>query len=471
MLFNSDEFLKFFGSLLLLYWLVRRHLTARNALLLAASYVFYGWWDARFLLLLIASTLLDYFVGIGLAGTPPDRKRRRAWLLTASVAGNLGILGFFKYFGFFAASLAEALGAMGWSADLPTLQIVLPVGISFYTFQTMSYSLDIYRGQMKPTRDFLAFAAYVAFFPQLVAGPIERARHLLPQFESKRSITIDMLREGLWLGTWGLFKKVVLADNLAPLVDRVFENPQAAGPAVTLATIAFGLQIYCDFSGYSDMARGLAKLLGFNLVWNFSLPYFATSPREFWRRWHISLSTWLRDYVYIPLGGNRKGRRRTVINLLTTMSLGGLWHGAAWHFVAWGVWHGIGLAAQRAWPRRPNTSSSPSRPGAFFGWGATMAFVFLGWLLFRAESIAHVGVLIRSAVLAPWPDWTWSYSISLAMFSLPLLAVECWQARSADLLAPLKVRWPARALIQGGMLAAVILFWETDAAPFIYFQF
>lgn len=345
MLFNSGVFLKFFAAFLLLYWLVRHDLRARNWLIVLASYLFYGWWDYRFLSLILISSVMDYGVGLALQGAERPRARQ-AWLVV-SLAGNLAILGFFKYYDFFVSSGAALLAQLGLPFHARTLGIILPVGVSFYTFQSISYVMDVYRRELPATRSLVQFLAYVSFFPQLVAGPIERAAHLLPQFAKTRAITPRMLEEGGWLMVLGLFKKVVLADNLAPLADMVYQNTTFSGPAVALGTVAFAFQIYCDFSGYSDIARGTARVLGFDIMVNFNLPYAAANLREFWRRWHISLSTWLRDYLYIPLGGNRGGKARTCLNVFLTMLLGGLWHGAAWNFVLWGVWHGAGLVVQR----------------------------------------------------------------------------------------------------------------------------
>lgn len=466
MLFNSGTFLLFFGAFALFYYLCRHSLRARNLLIVVASYVFYGWWDWRFLSLILASSLLDYCAGLRLAqaGTP---RRRKAWLWL-SIGGNLGLLGFFKYYNFFADSLRAALGELGVAVNLTTLDLVLPVGISFYTFQTMSYTFDVYRGQMPPTRQLVNFLAYVSFFPQLVAGPIERARHLLPQFERTLTITRPMLAEGLWLTLWGMFKKVVLADNLAPLVEMVYQPPLPSGPMILGATLAFGFQIYCDFSGYSDIARGVAKLLGFDIMLNFNLPYAAASLREFWRRWHISLSTWLRDYLYVSLGGNRRGRARTYLNLLLTMLLGGLWHGAAWNFVLWGLWHGAGLALNRWWEEHRGTGRSP-RP--WLGWLLTLGFVFYGWLLFRARSFEDIALLTTSLMSFQLPMWWQSYLINLALFTLPLVFVQLWQARTKNLLAPLTLPNWAQAALQGTLLLGILLFWARDATPFIYFQF
>ena len=470
MTFNSSVFLQFFAAFLLLYWLARGHLRARNWLIVAASYLFYGWWDWRFLSLLFFTSLVDFVVGLRIERAPTN-PARRAWL-TASIVVNLVVLGTFKYYGFFIDSFADLLRAAGLTPHLPTLHIVLPVGISFYTFQSMSYAIDVYRRELNPTRSLINFLAFVSFFPQLVAGPIERAAHLLPQFERTVRITPHMLEEGLWLVLWGLFKKVVLADNLAPLTDLVFQADSWNAPGVLLGTIAFGFQIYCDFSGYSDIARGTARMLGFDILFNFNLPYAAANPREFWRRWHISLSTWLRDYLYIPLGGNRRGPARTYVNLMVTMLLGGLWHGAAWNFVLWGAWHGAGLAAHRAVTKgRGEESARPEGRFQPLSWLATMLFVFYGWLLFRAHSFGQVVAMTRALEDFTVPAWFVSYVVNLVAFTAPLLVMELWQLRHGGPLAPL--RWPRwiRGMVEGALLLGIILYWSKDNVPFIYFQF
>ncbi len=468
MLFNSDVFLRFFAAFLLLYYLVRGHRAWRNVLIVGASYLFYGWWDYRFLSLLFLSSVVDYSVGRKLAVTE-DPARRKLWL-GLSLVVSLGLLGFFKYCNFFVESFAAVLAQLGLSASPPVLNVVLPVGISFYTFQSMSYAIDVYRRRLPATRSFVEFLAFVSFFPQLVAGPIERASNLLPQFQRPRVITSAMVGEGVWLMLWGMFKKVVLADNLAPLVEQAYHPGVHSGPVIVLGTIAFAFQIYGDFSGYSDIARGLAKILGFELMVNFNLPYGASSLREFWHRWHVSLSTWLRDYLYVSLGGNRRGAVRTRLNLLVTMVLGGLWHGAAWNFVLWGLWHGAGLAVTRRDRRVAGTAPLPGwRRG--IAWGLTAAFVLYGWLLFRAGSFSEVVRLTTSLGRLEWPVWIGSYALNLVVFSLPLVLVQIWQARAGDLLAPARLPLVPRALLQGALLGAVILYWEKQASPFIYFQF
>ena len=461
MLFNSGIFLQFFAAFLLLYWLLRDNLRARNILIVIASYLFYGWWDYRFLALLAFSSVLDYFVGLGIA-RQTDPHRRKLWL-ACSVVANLTILGFFKYFDFFILSFAAVMKELNIHLSPHTLGIILPVGISFYTFQAMSYTIDVYRKEIPPTRDLINFLAFVSFFPQLVAGPIERASHLLPQFDRTLSITRPMLEEGIWLILWGMFKKVFIADNLDPLVSMAYGSGSYSAAAVALATIAFAFQIYCDFSGYSDIARGTARVLGFDIMLNFNLPYAAGSIREFWRRWHISLSTWLRDYLYISLGGSREGKARTYANLWITMVLGGLWHGAAWNFVLWGMWHAVGLMLNRAFGDRIRRS--------FFSWFATICFVLYGWLLFRAHSMEEIIAMTRALTNFSAPAWVTSYILNLAVFTLPLIMVELWQFKSRNLLVPLTVRPWLRAALQGALLLGIILYWERNQTPFIYFQF
>lgn len=466
MLFNSNEFLVFLAVFLVGYSLVRKSLAARNTLIVVASCVFYGWWDYRFLALLLATGSLDFAVGFALGRC--QSSIRRQMILAVSIAANLGVLFFFKYCDFFRESLEALLAALGSNTRWHALRIVLPVGISFYTFQSMSYVIDVYRGQVQATSSLTQFLAYVSFFPQLVAGPIERGSRLLPQFSRTLAIHRADLELGLWLMVWGLFKKVVLADNFAPLVDLVYQHSTPTGPIVVLGTVAFALQIYCDFSGYSDVARGSAKILGFDLTLNFNLPYFATSVREFWRRWHISLSTWLRDYLYVSLGGNRGSSDRTYLNLMLTMLLGGLWHGAALNFVLWGIWHGLGLALNRWYDQRWRTRW-PIPP--WLAWFVTAAFVLYGWMLFRAASLDQV--LRFTGALGHWaaPSWWGTYLWNLLVLATPLLAIQLWQYRSGNLEVALTLpRW-AKGLVQGLLILLIVAFWEREAAPFIYFQF
>ena len=464
MQFDSVDFLVFFAVVLVVYHGMYRWRRVQNGLILVASYVFYGWWDWRFLGLIVVSSAVDYTVGRYLGRTEGARARRIA--LAASVVVNLGILATFKYFDFFAESLVVLFDAIGWRADLPTLHLILPVGISFYTFQSMAYAIDVYRKKVAPERDPITFFAFVAFFPQLVAGPIERAGHMLPQYNAPRRLDRRMVREAVWLLAWGYFLKEGVADSLAPFVDLGFRDDQTSGWWVVIATVAFGLQIYADFNAYSLIARGTARLLGFELMWNFNLPYFATSIRDFWHRWHVSLSTWLRDYLYIPLGGSRRGAGRTYFNLMLTMGLGGLWHGAAWHFVFWGLLHGGALAVARAY------QGAAFRPlPAWCGWLMTMAVVFAGWFLFRVQSWD-----MMVAMLAALDDFTWTgHHLAavrgIALLALPLVLVEVWQHRASDRLVALGLgRWTF-ALLAAALLAAVFAMFGRFDYAFIYFQF
>jgi D-alanyl-lipoteichoic acid acyltransferase DltB (MBOAT superfamily) len=466
MVFNSLVFLLFFAVVFGCAVILRPR--AQNLFLLAASYFFYGYWDWRFLGLLGVSTTLDFLCGLRIHSA--QGRARQVWL-GVSLAGNLGLLFFFKYFNFFADSAAAALRAFGMEPGWTTLHIVLPVGISFYTFQTLSYTIDIYRGRLTPTRSPVIFALYVAFFPQLVAGPIERAAHLLPQLANPRRPTYTQLRDGFWLILHGYLLKVVLSDNLAPFVDEVFTAPgEAHGLQIPAAVLAFAFQIYGDFAGYSNIARGISFWLGVDLMVNFRQPYFATNPSDFWRRWHISLSTWLRDYLYIPLGGNRAGARRTQVNLLLTMVLGGLWHGAAWNFVAWGLYHGLLLVAYHAlapWAAR-------ALPGAWRGQllGAALFFPFtlFGWLLFRVENLGDVVTLMGNTV----QPFTWNGKLSLltlAGFALPVLAVDLWQEAKGDDRAVARLPGPVRGTLYLLWFALIILCGARGGHVFIYFQF
>jgi alginate O-acetyltransferase complex protein AlgI len=467
MIFTELRFVFFFFLVFAVHWALRGR-RGRQAWLLAASYVFYGAWDPRFLGLIILSTAIDYGVAIALAREGRDRARRA--LLGLSLAANLGLLGFFKYYGFFAASLADLLGWLGLPGSLPVLEIILPVGISFYTFQTLSYTIDVYRRRLEPERDPLAFALFVAFFPQLVAGPIVRASEFLPLLARRLSLSDVKWRAALWLFLAGYFKKAVVSDNFAPYVDAFFHAPGDFGAATAwLGVILYAAQIYCDFSGYSDMARGAAGLLGYDLPLNFRRPYLATSPREFWQRWHISLSTWLRDYLYIPLGGNRGSRGRTALNLMITMLLGGLWHGAAWGFVLWGGIHGAALAAGALWRKK---DERPKRSGAALlaGWALTLLLVLTTWVLFRADSLPAAGRVF--AVLLGLGEGTFSLP-PILWAAPPLFLAAQWAAERAEGSPPPGARlpWPVYAFLYGVVFAVLFQFVNLNYRPFIYFQF
>ncbi len=473
MLFNSHAFALFFAVLLPTYWLLSRWPRAQNVLLLGAAYYFYSRWDPRFLSLLILSTVMDYACGLWVA-REEDPGRRKA-VVALSMALNLGMLGFFKYYNFFADSLHAALARGGLSVSLWHLQVALPIGISFYTFQSMSYVIDVYRREIPPTRNLVQFAAFVSFFPHLVAGPIMRPTTLLPQVASPRSFDLQRFYQGSYLIFWGLLKKVVVADNLAEIVDGLFGRwPTLDGGSALLAIYAFAFQIYCDFSGYTDMARGISKCLGFELSLNFNLPYFAASPRDFWTRWHISLSQWLRDYLYISLGGSRGGTLRTYRNLMLTMILGGLWHGAAWTFVLWGVYQGFLLVAHRiAEPfLRLFDPIDPVERACWKGLRilATFHMVCLGWLIFRARSVEQVVGMLSAIVHRPSIPAA-AYLVPVAVVVVPLLVIELIQYLADDLDVIARTSWYVRSVFYTACFYAIVLGANFGGQQFIYFQF
>lgn len=474
MVFNSIQFAVFFAVVYCLYRVLPHRL--QNAMLLLASYLFYSAWDWRFLGLLIGSTVIDFYVARYIAGHPDRGTRRRALLL--SLVYNLGVLACFKYFNFFGDGLRRVFGLAGWELDPITLHVILPMGISFYTFMTISYVIDVYRGEIPPETDLLDFALFVAYFPHLVAGPILRAAKLLPQIRHPRVLTLAQTTEGLWLFGWGAFQKMFVADNLAGIVSDVYRpGADVTGADVLLATYAFAFQIYGDFAGYSNMARGISKLLGIELNVNFRFPYFVASPQEFWRHWHISLSTWLRDYLYIPLGGSRGSEAATNRNLLITMVLGGLWHGAAWTFVLWGAFQGVALVIGRALAR------GGSRRGIVIPEGlnwkrAALALVMFhvtcyGWLIFRAQSAAHVVDLTRRVAAGVRPAaHTLTFVLApLALVLTPLIIVHVYQALKGTESAPLGLMRPLRYALYGAVFYLVLLFGSFEGAQFIYFQF
>jgi|SRR5579872_2525881 len=487
MLFHTAVFALFLPIVLSLYFLLgtlrpsERALRAQNFLLLCASYFFYGWWDWRFVGLIFLSTLIDYVVGLALQAT--DEKRRRAWILAASLAANLGILGFFKYYNFFVASALQALASIGVQAHASTLHVILPVGLSFYTFQSLTYTVGVYRRELGAQREPIAFFAYVSFFPQLVAGPIERAAHLLPQFLKPRHVTPAAFASGLRQMTWGLFCKLVVADNCAVVVNSIFDRGTPVSGSVALCgAFFFAFQIYGDFSGYSHIALGTARLMGFELMQNFATPYFSQSIPEFWRRWHISLSTWFRDFVFIPLGGSRVSRARYARNILITFTVSGLWHGANWTFVVWGFLNGLYYLPHiflggRAPPPQRHTPAALVLVRVAFTFFLTM----IAWIFFRAKSM-HAALTMVGAV----------FSRSLLTNPLPVLksyglVASCLFAGSAiSILVGLEylqrdkgyaldiagrnvgTRWVAYA----AMVGVICCFRYTGSAlDFIYFQF
>jgi len=479
MLFNSFEFAIFLPVVVGLYWVLPHRW--QNRMLLVASYVFYGAWDWRFLGLILLSTVVDYTAGrkIGYwrdSDDPAGTARARRWV-ALSVGTNLTILGIFKYFNFFTASLAGLLGSVGFEVgDGLLLGIVLPVGISFYTFQTISYSVDVYRGELEPTTRFADFALFVAFFPQLVAGPIERAKVLLPQILRDRQFSLQQFVDGLALIFWGLFMKVFVADNLAPIVDSQFSDPEVTGFGALIGVYAFAFQIYGDFAGYSNVARGCAKLLGIELMVNFRFPYISLNPSEFWRRWHISLSTWLRDYLYIPLGGNRAGVVSTYRNLALTMLLGGLWHGATWLFVLWGAYQGTLLILHRLTAdhvsRIPILGASRRwTPAGVIKMLLMFQLVCVGWLIFRGQSVTHIlGMLEAIVTLRGIADL--SLARDLAFYVVPLLVIEALQLASGreEIHRTRHVPIPVRSAVFA-VLTYLLVFHGASSQAFIYFQF
>jgi D-alanyl-lipoteichoic acid acyltransferase DltB (MBOAT superfamily) len=472
MVFNSLHFVWFFIVVYAAYRMLPHR--AQNWLLLVASYYFYAAWDWRFLGLLAASTLVDYTAARLLERTQ-DPRRRRAYL-AISLGFNLTLLGFFKYFNFFSDSLRMLFAGFGMRLDFVTLHVLLPIGISFYTFVTMSYVIDVYRREVAARRNLVDFAVFVAYFPHLVAGPILRASRLLPQIELPRRITRDDVRDGLWLMAWGFFQKIFIADNLAPLANSAFDpGVQQSGVNVLLGVYAFAFQIYGDFAGYSNIARGTSRLMGIELIENFRFPYLVRTPQEFWRHWHISLSTWLRDYLYIPLGGNRGGNLRTQRNLLITMLLGGLWHGAAWTFVLWGAYQGVLLVAFRAadrvmWFHRWTTGASPFARVA--SWFVMFHLTCYGWLVFRARSVEQI-VDLTAALGAFDPR---SVDVTgllgpLVLYVTPLVLVHGVEAWKDDVLIVPKLPTLVRYSVYAATFYLTMLFGNFGGSEFIYFQF
>jgi D-alanyl-lipoteichoic acid acyltransferase DltB (MBOAT superfamily) len=480
MTFASLTFLVFLALVFALYWSIRRR-KLQNGLLIVAGYFFYAWWDWRFCGLLLASSVLDFTLGLALGRQ--QKPAARKFLLWTSVAANLGLLGFFKYFNFFADTFRATAESLGWHLSPPTLHVLLPAGISFYTFQSLGYVIDIYRGAARPVTRLVDYLAFVSFFPQLVAGPIERAGHLLPQFERDRVFDLEAAVDGCRQILWGLFKKILISDTLGEVADAAYGSPGLySGPALAGATVCFSIQIYCDFSGYSDVALGTAKLFGFRLMRNFAYPYFSQNPLEFWRRWHISLSTWFRDYLFIPLGGSRVGPGRLAFNVLATFVLSGLWHGAQWTFIVWGLLHGLAvlpfmLLRRSASLKGTQTPAETPTAAAVAGMIVTFCFVSLAWVFFRSRTLAEallicgrVAGLVAAPVLPaalpqPLPG------MSLAILMAGLLLVEWQQRRQEHPLhldrQPRWLRWAAyTALIWGSVLLG-----SAESRPFIYFQF
>src|SRR5271165_324563 len=470
MLFDSPVFVVFLILVVLLYW--RLSWRAQNVFLLGASYLFYGWWDWRFLLLMAASTCIDYFVAKKLATLQNPRQRRA--LLIFSLVVNFGFLGFFKYFNFFTESFATMLSSVGFH-NVPTslLRILLPPGISFYTFQEVAYIVDVYKGKLEPADSIVDYALFISLFPHLIAGPIQRPNHLLPQVQRERTMNWDKFFDGLMMVLFGFFQKCVIADNCAYIANSAFNGNFGATtlPVVLLGTYAFAWQIYGDFAGYSNIARGAAQLLGFHFMVNFRQPYLATTLQDFWRRWHISLSSWLRDYLYIPLGGNRKGQGRVYGNLLTTMLLGGLWHGANWTFVVWGGIHGGGLALERLFGL---PSEDEVKSGAVVTWCKRIVlfhFVCLSWIFFRATSIHGSLAFLSGLSSLEWrPEYLTACKF-LAMFSIPMFLMDLRMEKHQEEYIFQKASPLLRTGLGISALAAIAFFAANQPSTFIYFQF
>ena len=483
MLFNSIEFLVFLPIVFAFYWLLHKQLRWQNAFVVAASYLFYGWWDWRFLMLIAFTTLCSYGSGLAIGNkqnNPSAKGPSPKFYLWANIVLNLLILGLFKYYDFFAQSFANAF--LGGNADRILLHLVLPVGISFYTFQALSYSIDVYRGNMKPTRDIIAFFAYVSFFPQLVAGPIERATSLLPQFEQSRKFDYATAVDGLRQMLWGFFKKMVVADSCAIYVDIIFDHPDwFNGSSLLLAALLFTIQIYGDFSGYSDIAIGCAKLFGIRLRRNFNVPYFSRDIAEFWRRWHISLTTWFRDYIYIPMGGSRVSKWRVLLNTLVIFLVSGLWHGANWTFVAWGAYHAllflplILLGKNRKYRNvvaEGRTLPSLRELGQML---LTFLLAMMGWILFRADSIEQAGQYYThmfSTLFDGSPTLTSNMDAWVVFVAVTVMTVVEWLNRDREHEFARQPR--NRFLRWSGYIALLFMigaFMVTNEMPFIYFQF
>jgi len=482
MLFNSIDFAIFLPIVFFLYWFVtNRNLKLQNFLIVGASYMFYGWWDWRFLSLMLFSTIVDYTVGRSLKNISNQTKRNL--LLLISIVVNIGFLGFFKYYNFFVDNFITAFSFFGQPIQGYSLNIILPVGISFYTFQTLSYTIDVYKRKLKPTNDFMAFSAFVCFFPQLVAGPIERAVNFLPQFESKREFDYSKAVDGMRQILWGLFKKIVIADNCAELANEIFNNSaEMNGSTLLLGAFFFSFQIYGDFSGYSDIAIGTSRLFGFNLMRNFAFPYFSRDIAEFWRRWHISLSTWFRDYLYIPLGGSRVGTFTQIRNTFIVFVVSGFWHGANWTFIIWGALNAVYFLPLLLTKNNRNhidiIAKGKNLPNYkdFFLMLSTFTMILFAWIFFRAENIEHAFSYISnifSMSLFEFPTFVGIRKSLITLILILIFVVIEWMGRENQY-AFEKLTLTNNKTIRYAMYYAIVLVivWlGGDKQQFIYFQF
>ncbi len=482
MLFNSIDFAVFLPIVFILYWFVaNRNLKLQNLLIVAASYLFYGWWDWRFLFLVLFSTIVDYSVGIGLL--KQENKTIRKILLWTSITVNLGFLGFFKYYNFFLDNFVGAFSFFGREISANSLNVILPVGISFYTFQTLSYSIDVYKRKLVPTKDFIAFSAFVSFFPQLVAGPIERATNLLPQFYTKRSFDYSKAVDGMRQILWGLFKKIVIADNCATFANLIFNNSaEYSGSTLVLGALFFSFQIYCDFSGYSDIAIGTSRLFGFNIMRNFNFPYFSRDMAEFWRRWHISLSTWFRDYLYIPLGGSHGGIWMNIRNTLIIFIVSGFWHGANWTFIVWGALNGIYFLPLLL-TKNNRKNLDVVAHGRFLPdikdlskMLLTFGLTLFAWIFFRANDIGHALSYISeifSGSLFTIPDFDGKVRAFTTLILIGIFVLFEWNGREGQYaISNLGLKWfkPVRYAMYYAIIIAIFWF-GGEEQQFIYFQF
>ena len=480
MLFNSFEFLVFLPIVFMLYWFVFRGRRWQNLLVVTASYVFYGWWDWRFLLLIALTSLCVY--GSGLLLEHYERRRRRQQIVcVVNIVFNLGILGVFKYYNFFVENLDALFDMMGYHLDWVTMIVILPVGISFYTFQALSYTIDVYQKRLPATHDIIEFLAYISFFPQLVAGPIERATNLLPQFQRRRQFDYAKAVDGMRQMLWGFLKKLVIADNCATVVNEYWNHYQdLPGVSLFLMGVLFTFQIYCDFSGYSDIAIGCARLFGFNLMRNFNFPYFSRSIPEFWRRWHISLTTWFRDYIYFPLGGSRCDKWKIIRNVYIVWGVSGLWHGANWTFVCWGLFHATLLAIYNIFGINtkykqvvaygkylPNIRETMQIALTFF-------LTVIGWIIFRAESMTQAVDFLTAMVSNRFFDASALHGVTYIYFGIALLAVEWLQRDKQHALQFSDAKPFNHRLVRWGIYYIILLLiakYAGSSQTFIYFQF